>query len=157
MQIVVLNAMFSFDSVITSVGMVDELPILMAAVVISTGIMLVSSKQLTRFINAHPKLVVLCLSFLLMIALALVAEALGFDLPKACLCAAIGFSVVMEFSTNAQAATRSSSSCAGRSENALLNRCFAYSGVGGKSRPTTTQSLRKYPWKHRCSLSKNAT
>lgn len=95
-QIAVLKAVFSFDSVITPDGMVDELPIMMAAVVISTGIMLVASKPLTRFLNSHPTVVVLCLSFLLMIALALVAEALGFNLPKACLCAAIGFSVVLE-------------------------------------------------------------
>ena len=96
-QIVVLDAVFSFDSVITSVGMVDDLPIMMAAVVISTGIMLVASKPLTHFINAHPTVVVLCLSFLLMIGLALVAEGLGFDLPKGYLYAAISFSVVIEF------------------------------------------------------------
>ena len=96
-QIVVLDAVFSFDSVITSVGMVDDLPTMMAAVVISTGIMLVASKPLTHFINAHPTVVVLCLSFLLMIGLALVAEGLGFDLPKGYLYAAISFSVVIEF------------------------------------------------------------
>ncbi len=96
-QIVVLDAVFSFDSVITSVGMVDELPIMMAAVVISMGIMLVASKPLTRFVNAHPTVVVLCLSFLLMIGLALVAEGLGFALPKGYLYAAIGFSVMIEF------------------------------------------------------------
>jgi CBS domain containing-hemolysin-like protein len=96
-QIVVLDAVFSFDSVITTVGMVDELPIMMAAVVISMGIMLVASKPLTRFVNTHPTVVVLCLSFLLMIGLALVAEGLGFDLPKGYLYAAIGFSVVTEF------------------------------------------------------------
>lgn len=96
-QIVVLDAVFSFDSVITSVGMVDELPIMMAAVVISMGIMLVASKPLTRFVNAHPTVVVLCLSFLLMIGLALVAQGLGFALPKGYLYAAIGFSVMIEF------------------------------------------------------------
>jgi CBS domain containing-hemolysin-like protein len=96
-QIVVLDAVFSFDAVITSVGMVDDLPIMMAAVVISMGIMLAASKPLTRFVNAHPTVVVLCLSFLLMIGLALVAEGLGFYLPKGYLYAAIGFSVVIEF------------------------------------------------------------
>jgi CBS domain containing-hemolysin-like protein len=96
-QIVVLDAVFSLDSVITSVGMVNELPVMIAAVVISMGIMLAASKPLTRFVNAHPTVVVLCLSFLLMIGLALVADGLGFNLPKGYLYAAIGFSVMIEF------------------------------------------------------------
>ncbi len=66
-QIVVLDAVFSLDSIITAVGMVDHLVIMMMAVVIAIGIMLVASKPLTRFVNAHPTVVVLCLGFLLMI------------------------------------------------------------------------------------------
>jgi CBS domain containing-hemolysin-like protein len=96
-QIVVLDAVFSLDAVITAVGMVNDLPVMMAAVVISIGIMLLASKPLTRFVNAHPTVVVLCLSFLLMIGLSLVAEGLGFHLPKGYLYAAIGFSIVIEF------------------------------------------------------------
>ena len=95
-QIVVLDAVFSLDAVITAVGMVDELPVMMAAVVISIGVMLLASKPLTRFVNAHPTVVVLCLSFLLMIGLSLVAEGLGFHLPKGYLYAAIGFSILIE-------------------------------------------------------------
>lgn len=95
-QIIVLDAVFSLDSVITAVGMVDELPIMMAAVVVSIGVMLVASKPLTLFVNAHPTVVVLCLSFLLMIGLSLVAEGLGFHFPKAYLYAAIGFSIMIE-------------------------------------------------------------
>jgi CBS domain containing-hemolysin-like protein len=95
-QIVVLDAVFSLDAVITAVGMVDELGVMMAAVVISIGVMLLASKPLTRFVNAHPTVVVLCLSFLLMIGLSLVAEGLGFHIPKGYLYAAIGFSVVIE-------------------------------------------------------------
>jgi CBS domain containing-hemolysin-like protein len=95
-QIVVLDAVFSLDAVITAVGMVDHLLVMMAAVVVSIGIMLWASKPLTRFVNAHPTVVVLCLSFLLMIGLSLVAEGLGFHLPKAYLYAAIGFSIVIE-------------------------------------------------------------
>lgn len=95
-QIVVLDAVFSLDAVITAVGMVDQLPVMMAAVVISIGVMLVASKPLTRFVNAHPTVVVLCLSFLLMIGLSLVAEGLGFHLPKGYLYAAIGFSILIE-------------------------------------------------------------
>ncbi|WP_137175116.1 TerC family protein [Massilia sp. HP4] len=96
-QIIVLDAVFSLDAVITAVGMVEHLGVMMAAVVISMGVMLFASKPLTRFVNAHPTVVVLCLSFLLMIGLSLIAEGLGFHIPKGYLYAAIGFSVVIEF------------------------------------------------------------
>jgi CBS domain containing-hemolysin-like protein len=95
-QIVVLDAVFSLDAVITAVGMVDQLGVMMAAVVISIGVMILASKSLTRFVNAHPTVVVLCLSFLLMIGLSLIAEGLGFHIPKGYLYAAIGFSIVIE-------------------------------------------------------------
>jgi CBS domain containing-hemolysin-like protein len=96
-QIIVLDAVFSLDAVITAVGMVDQLGVMMAAVVISMAVMLIASKPLTRFVNAHPTVVVLCLSFLLMVGLSLIAEGLGFHIPKGYLYAAIGFSVVIEF------------------------------------------------------------
>lgn len=96
-QIAVLDAVFSLDAVITAVGMVDELGVMMAAVVISIGIMIWASKPLTRFVNAHPTVVVLCLSFLLMIGLSLISEGLGFNIPKGYLYGAIGFSIVIEF------------------------------------------------------------
>jgi len=96
-QIIVLDAVFSLDAVITAVGMVDELGVMMAAVVISMGVMIFASKPLTRFVNAHPTVVVLCLSFLLMIGLSLVGEGLGFHIPKGYLYAAIGFSILIEF------------------------------------------------------------
>jgi len=95
-QIIVLDAVFSLDAVITAVGMVDELGVMMAAVVISMAVMLFASKPLTRFVNNHPTVVVLCLSFLLMIGLSLIAEGLGFHIPKGYLYAAIGFSIVIE-------------------------------------------------------------
>ena len=96
-QIVVLDAVFSLDAVITAVGMVEHLSVMMAAVIIAVGIMLLASKPLTRFVNAHPTVVVLCLGFLLMIGFSLVAEAFGFKVPKGYLYAAIGFSVTIEF------------------------------------------------------------
>jgi CBS domain containing-hemolysin-like protein len=95
-QIIALDAVFSLDSVITAVGMVDQLGVMMAAVVVSMGVMLFASKSLTRFVNAHPTVVVLCLSFLLMIGLSLIAEAFGVHIPKSYLYAAIGFSVLIE-------------------------------------------------------------
>lgn len=95
-QIVVLDAVFSLDAVITAVGMVDHLPVMMIAVVIAMGIMLFASKPLTTFVNAHPTVVVLCLGFLLTIGFSLVAEGFGFAVPKGYLYAAIGFSVLIE-------------------------------------------------------------
>ena len=95
-QIVVLDAVFSLDSVITAVGMVDHLAVMMAAVVIAIALMLLASKALTRFVNSHPTIVILCLSFLLMIGFSLIADGFGFHIPKGYLYAAIGFSVMIE-------------------------------------------------------------
>ncbi|AYF49280.1 MULTISPECIES: TerC family protein [unclassified Pseudomonas] len=95
-QIVVLDAVFSLDAVITAVGMVDELAVMMIAVIVSIGLMIVASKPLTRFVNAHPTVIMLCLGFLMMIGFALTAEGLGFHIPKGYLYAAIGFSILIE-------------------------------------------------------------
>ena len=95
-QIVVLDAVFSLDAVITAVGMVNNLAVMMTAVIIAMGVMLLASKSLTRFVNNHPTVVVLCLSFLLMIGLSLIAEGFGFHIPKGYLYAAIGFSILIE-------------------------------------------------------------
>lgn len=96
MQIVVLDAVFSLDSVITAVGMCEHVFIMMFAVIIAMMIMVVSSKPLTTFVTSHPTLVILCLSFLLMIGFSLLAEALHIHVPKAYLYAAIGFSILIE-------------------------------------------------------------
>lgn len=95
-QIVVLDAVFSLDSVITAVGMVEHLGVMYAAVTIAMAVMLLASKPLTNFVNKHPTVVVLCLGFLLMIGFSLVAEGLGFKIPKGYLYAAIAFSVLVE-------------------------------------------------------------
>lgn len=96
LQIVVLDAVFSLDAVITAVGMVDELPIMMLAVTIAIMLMLVASKPLTRFVNAHPTVVILCLGFLLTIGFTLMVEGFGIKVPKGYLYAAIAFSVLIE-------------------------------------------------------------
>ncbi len=96
-QIVVLDAVFSLDSVITAVGMVDHRYVMVIAVVIAMAVMIYASKALTTFVNSHPTVVVLCLSFLLMIGFSLIAEGLGFHIPKGYLYAAIGFSILIEF------------------------------------------------------------
>ena len=95
-QIVVLDAVFSLDAVITAVGMVEHLSVMMIAVVFSIGLMMLASKPLTRFVNSHPTVIMLCLGFLMMIGFSLTAEGLGFHIPKGYLYAAIGFSIVIE-------------------------------------------------------------
>jgi predicted tellurium resistance membrane protein TerC len=95
-QIVVLDAVFSLDSVITAVGMVDELAVMMTAVIIAVILMMIASRPLMDFVSAHPTVVILCLGFLLMIGFSLGAEGLGFHIPKGYLYAAISFSVLIE-------------------------------------------------------------
>ena len=95
-QIVLLDAVFSLDSVITAVGMVDELYVMMAAVVIAVLAMLVAARPLTEFITKRPSLIILCLGFLLMIGLVLIIDGLGQHVPKGYVYAAIGFSVMIE-------------------------------------------------------------
>jgi CBS domain containing-hemolysin-like protein len=95
-QIVVLDAVFSIDSIVTAVGMVDELTLMMAAVVVAIGVMMLASGPLMRFVSAHPTVVVLCLGFLLMIGFSLVLDGFHIHVPKGYLYAAIGFSVLIE-------------------------------------------------------------
>ena len=95
-QIVVIDAVFSIDSIVTAVGMVDELYMMMAAVVIAILAMLVASKPLTDFVSTRPSLIILCLGFLLMVGLVLVVDGFGLHLPKGYLYAAIGFSLLIE-------------------------------------------------------------
>jgi len=95
-QIIALDAVFSLDSIITAVGMVDELWVMVTAVIIAMGIMIAASKPLTTFVNKHPTVIILCLSFLLLIGCSLVAEGFGYHLPKGYLYAAIGFSILIE-------------------------------------------------------------
>jgi predicted tellurium resistance membrane protein TerC len=95
-QIVALDAVFSIDSIVTAVGMVDELYVMMAAVVVAILAMLVASKPLTAFISKRPSLIILCLGFLLMVGLVLVIDGFGLHVPKAYLYAAIGFSLLIE-------------------------------------------------------------
>ncbi|MGP1928411.1 MAG: TerC family protein [Arsenophonus sp. NC-WZS1-MAG3] len=95
-QIIVLDAIFSLDSVITAVGMVEHIAIMIAAVTIAMILMIIASRPLTMFINIHPTIVILCLSFLLMIGFSLVAEGFGYLIPKGYLYVAIGFSIMIE-------------------------------------------------------------
>ncbi|MYZ44621.1 TerC family protein [Schauerella aestuarii] len=95
-QIVVLDAVFSLDSVITAVGMVEEISIMMTAVIFAMALMMVASRPLMAFVSRHPTVVILCLGLLLMIGFSLVAEGLDFHIPKGYLYAAIGFAILIE-------------------------------------------------------------
>lgn len=113
-QIVILDIVFSLDSVITAVGMVDELWVMAAAIVIAVAIMLAAAKPLADFIERHPTVKMLALSFLLLIGMALVADGAGFHLPKEYIYAAIGFSIGVEVLN--QIAARRRSTRGGRSQ-----------------------------------------
>lgn len=95
-QIMVLDIVFSLDSVITAVGMANTLWVMAAAIVIAVAIMLLASKPLADFVERHPTVKMLALSFLLLIGMTLIADGAGFDVPKGYIYAAIGFSVAVE-------------------------------------------------------------
>lgn len=95
-QIILLDLVFSLDSVITAVGMVDELAIMVTAVVIASAAMLVASGPLSGFVNRHPTVKMLALAFLLMIAMVLLADGFGLHIPKGYVYGAMGFSVAVE-------------------------------------------------------------
>jgi predicted tellurium resistance membrane protein TerC len=95
-QIVVLDIVFSIDSVVTAVGMAEHLPIMIAAVVIAMVIMMWSSGPVARFIQDHPTTKMLALAFLLLVGMALVADGMHFHIPRGYLYFAIAFSMLVE-------------------------------------------------------------
>ena len=95
-QIIALDAVFSLDSIITSVGMVDHVSVMMLAVVAAMLVMALAAAPLLRFVERHPSVIVLCLGFLLMIGLGLLTDGLGYHIPKGYLYAAIIFAVLVE-------------------------------------------------------------
>jgi predicted tellurium resistance membrane protein TerC len=96
LQIMLLDIVFSLDSVITAVGMADDLAVMVTAVVLSVGIMLFSAEPISRFVNQHPTVKVLALSFLLLIGVSLIGDGLGVHVPKGYIYFAMGFSVFVE-------------------------------------------------------------
>lgn len=95
-QIGLLDIIFSLDSVITAIGMANELAIMVAAIIIAVGIMLYTSDSISSFVNKHPTLKILALSFLLLIGMSLVVEALHSHIPKGYIYFAMAFSVFVE-------------------------------------------------------------
>jgi predicted tellurium resistance membrane protein TerC len=95
-QIAVIDIVFSLDSVITAVGMVDQISVMVAAVVASVGVMLVAAKPIGDFVDRHPSVKVLALAFLVMVGMALTAEAFDQAIPKGYIYAAMAFSLGVE-------------------------------------------------------------
>jgi predicted tellurium resistance membrane protein TerC len=95
-QVTLLDIVFSLDSVITAVGMVQQVPIMVIAIVIAVGFMMFFAKSLGEFVERHPTVKMLALSFLLLIGMALVADGLDHHIPKGYIYFAMGFSVFVE-------------------------------------------------------------
>jgi predicted tellurium resistance membrane protein TerC len=95
-QILLLDLVFSLDSVITAVGMTDILPVMIAAVVIAVAVMMFSARTISDFVHRHPTVKMLALSFLLLIGMALVADGVGQHISKGYIYFAMGFSVFVE-------------------------------------------------------------
>lgn len=96
LQIALIDIVFSLDSVITAVGLVNELAIMILAIVISIGVMMFAAKTISHYVEKHPTLKILALSFLIMIGTVLVAEGLHFDIPKGYIYFSMAFSFFVE-------------------------------------------------------------
>ena len=95
-QIGVLNLVFSFDSILTAIGMTNQFPVMAVAIVVTVGIMLIASDPLATFIGKNPTVVMLALAFLMMIGAVLIADGFGVHVPKGYVYTAMGFSVLVE-------------------------------------------------------------
>jgi predicted tellurium resistance membrane protein TerC len=95
-QIILLDLVFSVDSIITAVGMTEHVPIMVIAVVVTVIVMLLAATPLANFIQANPTIVMLALAFLMMIGMVLIADGFGVHVPKGYIYAAMGFSVMVE-------------------------------------------------------------
>jgi predicted tellurium resistance membrane protein TerC len=126
-QIMLLDVVFSLDSLITAVGMAREFWIMATAVIVSSVVMLAASAPVAGFINRHPTIKVLAFSFLLLIGMTLVADGAGFPIPRGYIYAAIGFSIGIEMI------------------NQLASRRRGKNRGHGPRRPPF-QSVRRDPW-----------
>ena len=104
-QIIVLDLVFSVDSILTAVGMTDDLPIMVAAVVVAVAVMFLAAGPVSRFVSDNPTVVMLALAFLLMIGTVLIADGFGRHVPKGYIYAAMAFSSFVE-ALNLMAARR---------------------------------------------------
>jgi predicted tellurium resistance membrane protein TerC len=95
-QIIVLDAVFSIDSIVTAIGMTDDIEVMVTAILVSVGVMMAAAGPLSRFIGDNPTIIMLALGFLLMIGMALLADGMGFHVPKEYIYPAMTFAGVIE-------------------------------------------------------------
>ena len=95
-QIAVLDIIFSLDSVITAVGMADQVPVMVIAIIVAVGVMMVAAKTIGDFVDRHPTVKILALSFLVMVGMALIAEGFEFHIPKGYIYFAMAYALVVE-------------------------------------------------------------
>jgi predicted tellurium resistance membrane protein TerC len=124
-QIMLLDIVFSLDSVITAVGMADDVAVMIIAVVIAVGIMLLAAGSISDFVSRHPTVKMLALGFLLLIGMSLIAESFGQHIPKGYIYFAMGFSVFIEL-LNLRARRKA--------EPVKLHTPYSESGAGGTGR-----------------------
>ena len=96
LQIMLIDIVFSLDSIITAIGMVEQISVMIAAVVVSVGLMMLFAKAIGEFVSAHPTIKMLALAFLVVIGVVLIAESLGHHVPKGYIYSAMAFSVAVE-------------------------------------------------------------
>ena len=95
-QIAIIDIVFSLDSVITAVGMASHVPVMVIAIVLAVGVMMLAAKSIGDFVDTHPSIKMLALSFLILVGVVLIAEALGQHIPKGYIYFAMAFSVAVE-------------------------------------------------------------
>lgn len=129
-QIILLDMVFSLDSVITAVGMVEEVAVMIAAVTVAVVIMLISAEAISGFVNRHPTIKMLALSFLLLIGFALLLEGFDIHVPKGYIYFAMGFSVFVEM-LNLQVRRRRRRAAETPQEPVRLHQRYSREGTEG--------------------------
>lgn len=144
-QIIVIDLVFSIDSIVTAVGMADHVEVMIAAVIVAVAVMFVASGPVSDFVSKHPTTKMLALAFLLLIGTSLVADGLGFHIPKGYIYAAMGFSVLVE-AINIIAKERklrnSGAAAAARSVAAPDVAITSETAVPAKPKPKSTPAAR---------------
>ena len=121
-QIILLDLVFSIDSILTAVGMTDHLPIMVVAVLVAFAVMLLADDQLANFINDNPTVVMLALGFLLMIGMVLIAEGFGAHVPKGYIYTAMAFSAAVEILNMISRKAQAKKAAAAEAHQAGLNK-----------------------------------
>jgi predicted tellurium resistance membrane protein TerC len=144
-QIGLLDIVFSLDSVITAVGMVDEVYVMIAAVIAAIGVMLLAAGAVSGFVDKHPTVKILALSFLLLIGLSLIVEGLHRHIPKGYIYFAMGFSLFVEAINLRAARKRAEKAAAAREDPVRLRDRYSAKNPGPKASGGARTATRKRP------------